>query len=287
MSIPRAIIQIGHKKPYPFTPFGSGTRGEVTYSSRIASLLTDELLQRGWDTLVVPAAYDFSARADVFISLHCDGNNNSTARGFSIGYHPDQNNSNGSHVLGLKLNEIYEAGTTIPSRGFNYTNDQKYYYAFKRVQHIPAAILFEMGFLTNPDDKKYLTENQLTVARLIADSIAGKPPIANNGDDDEMQFDRGTYKSGNWIVDVNTGNHKFKEMEDTSTIFHNPKANFRRFTNGMSVHGYSDEGKNWIIVYDYNNNIVWKSPKESNFSIAGVMGAEVYDKTLVIPYIYI
>lgn len=105
-------------------------------------------------------------------------------------------------------------------------------------------------------------------------------------EDEEMQYDRGKYKSGNWIIDLGTRKPVFKELKDTSTIFHNPKGNFRRFSNGLSVHGYEDGKNSWITVFGVANDIIWTSPKASNFSITGVMGADIQGDILVIPYIY-
>lgn len=171
--MPKVIIQPGHKRPFPWIGFGTGTAGEADYAVRVAAALINEFAVRGWNTVVVPAAFNYAIEADIFISLHCDGVRNTTARGFSIGWHDGLHNADSSKHIAYQLEREYKK-LGIPFRGFNISTNESHYYAFKRLVNTKAAMLLEMGFLTNPQDKSFLENNVNLVAKTITDGIAGQ-----------------------------------------------------------------------------------------------------------------
>jgi len=304
------LIQIGHKEPFPFSGFGTGTAGEMPFTTLVASALVTKLLARGRDPRVVPSAFDFSMKADTFISLHCDGSNNPSVRGYSIGFHDLLANMPRSRDLAKRLSQLYGEKTGLSSRGFNITRDMSRYYAFKRLSHVPASILLEMGFLTNPEEAKFLRENVDLIAETIATAIAGEKMEDRlpREEEEELRYLRGQYKkSGNWLINIDDQNNptaqfkrKFIEYQDTGAVYHNPLPAYRIFENGNKAHGFKGgEPEEYIEIRDIFNRLRWTSPEGDGFSIAGVKGAEIVSRglnevkgwgeglTLVIPYIYL
>ncbi len=184
--MPKIIIQKGHKRPFPWNNFGTGAGGERELAEAVAGPLMSEMLARGWNVSVVPSLFNYSEEADVFISLHADGSSTSTVRGFSIGYHPDLDNAPASKALALRLADHYKTMIKpLRTPPFNYTRNQMYYYAFKRLVNVEAVILLEMGFMSNPQERTFLEGHPNLVASVIATGIAGPRPINNQDEEDE------------------------------------------------------------------------------------------------------
>ena len=183
---PRRVgIQVGHwrvkEAPAEFPNLrsqgGSSFDGvdEVDVNMDIAQRVVILLRGRGLAVDLLPATIPAGYLADVFVSLHADGDDSRQARGFKIahgfyrGPHEDE--------LVESLTDSYADATGLPWDD-NVSGEMTDYYAFAwfRYEHAlspftPAAIV-EMGFLSHGEDRKILLEEQGTVARGIADGIA-------------------------------------------------------------------------------------------------------------------
>jgi N-acetylmuramoyl-L-alanine amidase len=119
---------------------------------------------------VVPPGYT----ADAFVALHADGARQSSARGFKIG--TAWAASRASQQLLAALTAEYGRATNLPRHGA-VTADMRGYYAFnyRRYEHTIArstpAVIVEMGFLTNPDDRVLLTAHADLLAAGLANGI--------------------------------------------------------------------------------------------------------------------
>lgn len=160
----RVLIQAGHVSPRePGFEAGTGTAGEQALVSAVQSALGKLLAADGrFDVTLCPGNIPDGWTGDLFLSLHADGAANPAASGFSFGYPPDS-------TVGEKLADtfaaIYEKIPGAPRRRIdNYTSDLDGYYGWRRT-NAPAKLLIEHGFLTNPGERVWLTENVAAIAR--------------------------------------------------------------------------------------------------------------------------
>jgi N-acetylmuramoyl-L-alanine amidase len=137
---------------------------------RVAALLESTGIAVDLLPAVVPPSY----AADAFIALHADGARQASARGFKIG--TAWAASRASQQLLDTLIAEYGRATHLPRHGA-VTADMRGYYAFnyRRYEHTIArttpAVIVEMGFLTNPDDRALLTGHPDLLAAGLANGI--------------------------------------------------------------------------------------------------------------------
>lgn len=158
-------------------PLGGAVYGDVTESAYVldvARRVSTLLRARGYVVDLLPATVPERYRADVFVSLHADGDETGTARGFKVahgferGLHED--------LLVDILAEEYGKATHLPI-DTNVTEEMTRYYAFRywRFKHsvaelTPAAII-ELGFITSAADRALLTRQRDVVAGSIANAV--------------------------------------------------------------------------------------------------------------------
>jgi N-acetylmuramoyl-L-alanine amidase len=123
---------------------------------------------------LLPAAIPPGYAADAFVALHADGAPQTGPRGFKVG--TAWAASRASQQLLDALNAEYGRATTLPRHGA-ITAAMRGYYAFnyRRYTHTIArttpAVIVEMGFLTNPDDRALLTKQPDLIAAGLANGI--------------------------------------------------------------------------------------------------------------------
>ncbi|WP_304264061.1 N-acetylmuramoyl-L-alanine amidase [Kallipyga massiliensis] len=146
--------------------------GEYEVNLDVALLLRDELESRGYRVLMTRESQDVlvgnvdrarmanEAGADAFLRLHCDGSDNPRAKGAMAvtispdnPYHPE--NYRSSYRLGQALIRGYTRATGLVARkpwttdtmtGLNWAEG--------------PAVLFEMGFLSNPEEDLLLQDHE-------------------------------------------------------------------------------------------------------------------------------
>lgn len=107
------------------------------------------------------------AKADVFISIHCNGGDDETYNGIETWCrYPNTDGSKLAELVQAKLISLNYS----PGRGIKYESDGE---LAVLKNNNAAAILVEMGFLTNSDDLGYLKSSigQENIAAAIADSV--------------------------------------------------------------------------------------------------------------------
>jgi hypothetical protein len=146
---------------------------EVEINEAVAKLTARLLHERGYSVEILGATVPISYTTDLFIALHADGNVRPSWRGFKAV--APWNSTPESDKFVEILYEEYGKATGLPTDALT-TESMADYYAFNsdRYRHaiapgVPAAIL-EMGFVTNPEDRKVLTTRQDQVAWGIANA---------------------------------------------------------------------------------------------------------------------
>ena len=143
----------------------------VVVARAAAALLEAE----GVEVTLLPATIPPGFDADAFISIHADGNNDSSARGYKVS--PPWRASPASRLLAAALHRHYGQATGLPADLNGVTYNMRGYYAFNgyRFRHAiadttPAAIL-ELGYVSNAEDLSYLRKNTAVAARGMADGV--------------------------------------------------------------------------------------------------------------------
>jgi N-acetylmuramoyl-L-alanine amidase len=109
-----------------------------------------------------------SQNADVFVSLHCNAAENQDARGYeTFSYKGSKQGAELSTALqsGLR-NQFKESQIEAKDRGTKEAN----FYVLKNTK-MPSALI-ESGFLSNKQDRSYLTKHPIDISKGIAKGIA-------------------------------------------------------------------------------------------------------------------
>lgn len=147
---------------------------EVDVNLEVAQLTAPLLIERGYKVDILDATVPISYTTDLFIALHADGNASSVARGFKA-VAPWNSVPASDKFVGF-LYEEYGKATGLPVDPQT-TVAMANYYAFNPIRYrhaitpdVPSALL-EMGFVTNPADRKVLATEQDRVAWGIANAV--------------------------------------------------------------------------------------------------------------------
>jgi N-acetylmuramoyl-L-alanine amidase len=180
----RVAIQAGHWRvseapaEFPNLRFSGGAAidgvTEVDIALDMAERVAEILRARGYTVDLLPATVPPSYLADVFVSLHADGDVTRTVRGFKIAHGTYR--SPYDALLVEQLYEHYAAGTGLPTHE-RITADMTDYYAFAWFRYVhalaphTAAAILEMGFLSHSADRAVLVNEPDRVAGAIAEGI--------------------------------------------------------------------------------------------------------------------
>ena len=160
--IRRVLVQAGHLAPRePGFP-ATGTAGEAQFVKAVRDDLVKLLERDGrFDGIPIPGSIDDGIKVDAALFLHADGVTDPTAGGFQFGFPVTEPNKKLVH----NLRQGFLGLPGHPkSRRDNSTEDAHQYYGFKRVVS-PFKVLIEHGFLTNPDERRWLNANIANLAR--------------------------------------------------------------------------------------------------------------------------
>ena len=147
---------------------------------RTANILTSKgynvIFTRTTDTRVTLNDRNLLARQskpDVFVSIHCDGDSDSTVSGTHVFYYYSYSSPLSASIYNKMVayyQSVYPAGTSAYE---NIMKGSKFYpYQVARIEECPS-VLVECGYLTNPyDSGVLLSENGLNgIASAIAEGI--------------------------------------------------------------------------------------------------------------------
>ncbi len=184
---PRRIgIQVGHWQTDE-VPKELGTRiitqtgttwagvKEVDVNLDIAQRIRAQLVARGFVVDIIPTTVPAGYLADVFVALHCDGDGTGANSGFKVA-HGSRRGPYEDKLVSL-LREDYAKATGLEWDAIGISRNMTNYYPFNwgRYQHAVAAhtpaAIFEMGFLSNDDDRALLVDEPDLVANAITSGI--------------------------------------------------------------------------------------------------------------------
>ena len=172
---PTVALQIGHLNAVDHPDelavlrFSTGGRGggldEVDVNRDVAFALADKLRAAGVHVTLLDATVEPAYRASLFLSLHADGNADTTRRGYKSA-HVEPIRQRRDPWLLTSIDAAYLAAAPLPHDTTNVSRNMTHYYAFshERFDHAvapsTAGLVVEMGYLTNPEDRAWLADPQ-------------------------------------------------------------------------------------------------------------------------------
>jgi N-acetylmuramoyl-L-alanine amidase len=181
----KVALQVGHWKnddlPQELKKLRSsdgatgGGKSEWQVNLAIAGEVKSLLEKQGVEVEILPATVPPAYWTDVFLSIHADGSEDSSKRGFKIAP-PWRDFTRNADDLASILYDSYSKATGFPTDE-NVTRNMRGYYAFSwwRYKHaihpMTTAAIVETGFLTNPADQKLLVNTPQVPAEGIAEGI--------------------------------------------------------------------------------------------------------------------
>jgi len=153
--------------------WGGMTESEVVLV--ISELVQERLISAGIVAELLPATVPPGYVADVFLSIHADGNANQSINGFKFAA-PRRDYAGTSEALVALLYETYAAATGLRVDS-SITRRMTSYYAFNwpRYEHaihpFTPAVIVETGFLTSAVDRAIIVDLPDRAAKGIADAV--------------------------------------------------------------------------------------------------------------------
>jgi N-acetylmuramoyl-L-alanine amidase len=181
---PRIALQAGHWKAAeaPDEQAGlrtNGTRGggkaEWEVNLAIARRTAELLEAQGFTVEVLPTTIPPNYWADVFVSIHADGNNSTSVSGYRAAS-PGRDRTGRAATLAELLTRSYGQATGLPHYP-TITRRMRSYYAFnyRRYEHslhpMTVGAILETGFLTNARDRRIIVDSPDRAARGIAEAV--------------------------------------------------------------------------------------------------------------------
>ncbi|MEI6287457.1 MAG: N-acetylmuramoyl-L-alanine amidase [Bacillota bacterium] len=174
----KICIDAGHTGADPGAIGQRGTH-ESDINLRIAQILQTKLEARGYETVMTRTSYyqpeldNLALRAkiandqdcDYFVSIHCNAAESPSAHGFEVYYFPG---SKAGNVIAGKICQQLDKRLVFANRGIKAANFQ-----VLRETKCPAVVV-ECGFITNPDEERFLLGimAQSAIAQAIADGLS-------------------------------------------------------------------------------------------------------------------
>ncbi len=136
---------------------------EVDVNEAIADALALRLRAHGYEVEVLPATIPIRYRADVVLSIHADASLDLERHGYKSAHFTPARNPREA-LLKLELDRAVLRSTSLADDDRNVSGNMLQYYAFnnRRFRHAVArrtpALLLEMGYLSNDDDRQVLMQ---------------------------------------------------------------------------------------------------------------------------------
>lgn len=182
----RVGLQAGHWKnlelPDEFERLreqgGGATVGSITeweVNLDIAQRIAKRLEAEGIIVDILPATIPQNYSADLFVSIHADGNEDTSVTGFKVA--PSElDPTNRAELASGTIESSYKAATNM-TLDPNVTADMTRYYAFNyiRFHHSIAestpGVIVEVGYLTSAKDRRTIVANPEVSAEGVATGI--------------------------------------------------------------------------------------------------------------------
>ncbi len=181
----RVGLQVGHWKNNELpeeldklignTGASGGGKTEWEINLLIANEVAKILEQKSIAVDIIPATVPPDYWADAFIAIHADGSTSLKASGFKVAGPWRDRTGDAEHLVSA-IEKTYQKATGM-SIDPNVSRNMRGYYAFAwwRYEHsihpMTTAVIFESGFLSNPSDRKILTQRTDDVANGLSQGI--------------------------------------------------------------------------------------------------------------------
>jgi hypothetical protein len=181
----KVALQVGHWKSGEVpdelhrlrgnTGASGGGKSEWEVNMSIVSATAEILKDKGIVVEILPATVPPEYWADVFVSVHADGNLDLGKSGFKAAS-PRRDMTGKSGSLLNFVEDEYSKATGLPEDP-NVTRNMRGYYAFGwwRYEHavhpMTTSIILETGFLTSPSDRKVIVDQAEIAAFGLAEGI--------------------------------------------------------------------------------------------------------------------
>lgn len=157
------------------TGASGGGKSEWEVNMEIAKITKELLEKKRIKVEILPTTIPPDYWADVFVSIHADGSEDSSKTGFKAATPRRDMSGNADKLLSMVENN-YEKATEL-IKDPNVTRNMRGYYAFGwwRYEHsvhpMTTAIILETGFLSSPSDRKIIVDQPEVSAKGLADGI--------------------------------------------------------------------------------------------------------------------
>lgn len=181
----RVGLQVGHWRSHELPDELQSLRGstgavadgvrEVDVNYHVANRAAAYLREAGVAVDLLPATVPPAYRADAFVAIHADGSPNARATGWKIAAHWREWEASTALIEAFRAE--YGPASGLRWDGDRITSNMRGYYAFssRRFDHTVSmytpAVILEMGYLTNPHDRRRMTQHADQLARGIANSV--------------------------------------------------------------------------------------------------------------------
>lgn len=141
----------------------------------IAALTKALLKEKGVTVELIPTTVTPQYWADVFVSIHADGNPDTTKTGYKAAI-PRGDRTGSADELLASIEKSYGEATGMVIDP-NVTRNMRGYYAFSwwRYDHavhpMTASLILETGFLSSPGDREIIVNQPELSAKGLADGI--------------------------------------------------------------------------------------------------------------------
>lgn len=151
-----------------------GSLRELDLNLAVSRILVDRLNAAGYAAELVPAAVPAGYRADLFVSVHADRADRPDRRGWKLS--PPWRPSPESRRLADSMTDAFRASGLAEDVG-GVTANMRGYFGFSwwrfsnTLSPYTPAVLLEMGFLGNPEDRARMRDNPSLYARILFEGI--------------------------------------------------------------------------------------------------------------------
>lgn len=124
---------------------------------------------------VLPATIPQNYQADAFVALHADGNRSTQLSGYKIAGHWREWQA--SKVLENALRTSYGPVSGLRWDGEHISSGMRGYYGMSvgrfrhTISNFTPGVILEMGYLTNPADRRLMVEQSDRLARAVAEGV--------------------------------------------------------------------------------------------------------------------
>ncbi|WP_455382751.1 N-acetylmuramoyl-L-alanine amidase [Salinispira pacifica] len=168
-----------------------GSVREVDINKAVADALVAKIREAGWTPVLVPATVPPGLRADAFVAIHADWGDRADRRGWKLA--PAWRASGASRQLAAALAASFGEESNMVEDVDGVTVNMRGYFAFnsRRFEHASSpytpAVLIEMGFITNPVDRKLLTTQPGYYADIVMRGLQSYFRGRNRSETDDLR----------------------------------------------------------------------------------------------------